>query len=54
MGRLIHIGSAAGVSIVRYEHVAQDERGIWWTSDGTGVGWFNDVAGNILSLHQLP
>ena len=43
-----------GVNMERYAHVPQDELGVWTTPDGTGVAWFLDPDGSILSLTQFP
>lgn len=48
VGRLV----AAGVEMVRYEGMRQDEAGIWTTPDGSRVAWFRDPDGNLLSLTQ--
>lgn len=44
--------SAKGVSVIRYDGLAQDEHGIWTTPDGHMIAWFHDPSGNILSLTQ--
>jgi catechol 2,3-dioxygenase-like lactoylglutathione lyase family enzyme len=45
--------SARGVEFVRYEGMAQDERGAWTTPAGDQVAWFRDLDGNTLSMTQL-
>jgi catechol 2,3-dioxygenase-like lactoylglutathione lyase family enzyme len=45
--------SARGVEFVRYEGMAQDERGAWTTPAGDRVAWFRDPDGNTLSVTQL-
>jgi predicted enzyme related to lactoylglutathione lyase len=42
-----------GVRCERYDHVPQDELGIWTTPDGSKVAWFKDPDGNILSLTEF-
>lgn len=44
--------SAKGVSFTRYDHLQQDERGIWSSPSGARVAWFKDPDGNTLSLSQ--
>jgi catechol 2,3-dioxygenase-like lactoylglutathione lyase family enzyme len=41
-----------GVRFERFEGVSQSESGVWRTPDGSGVAWFRDPDGNILSLTQ--
>ena len=41
-----------GVSFLRYEGFAQDEKGIM-RDQGPPIAWFTDPAGNILSVLQL-
>lgn len=43
---------AAGVALVRYDGMAQDEAGIWTAPGGDRVAWFRDPDGNLLSLDQ--
>ncbi|HEY2708750.1 MAG TPA: VOC family protein [Caulobacteraceae bacterium] len=43
---------ARGVTFERYEGHDQDELGIWRPAPGTGVAWFKDPDGNLLSLSQ--
>jgi catechol 2,3-dioxygenase-like lactoylglutathione lyase family enzyme len=42
---------ARGVEFERYEGFDQDDRGI--NRDGPPIAWFNDPAGNVLSVIQL-
>lgn len=44
----------AGVTFERYEHMNQDELGIWTTPTGAKVAWFKDPDGNILSISEHP
>ncbi len=44
----------AGVRFERYEHMKQDELGIWTTPTGARVAWFKDPDGNILSISEHP
>lgn len=39
-----------GVTLNRYEGMAQDERGIWTSPSGARIAWFLDPDGNNLSL----
>jgi catechol 2,3-dioxygenase-like lactoylglutathione lyase family enzyme len=41
-----------GVTFERYENMAQDDLAIWSPAPGTGVAWFKDPDGNLLSLSQ--
>ena len=41
---------AAGVQPLRYEGMAQDERGVWTAPGGARIVWFHDPDGNTLSL----
>lgn len=41
-----------GVEPLEYDHLDQDELGIWTTPDGTKVLWFADPDGNTLSVTQ--
>ena len=41
---------AVGVEPLRYEGMAQDERGVWTAPGGARIVWFNDPDGNTLSL----
>jgi catechol 2,3-dioxygenase-like lactoylglutathione lyase family enzyme len=41
-----------GVVFERYETLEQDELAIWSPAPGTGVAWFKDTDGNLLSLTQ--
>ena len=43
-----------GVSFERYEHMPQDELGVWTTPTGAKVAWFKDPDGNVLSVSQHP
>jgi catechol 2,3-dioxygenase-like lactoylglutathione lyase family enzyme len=45
--------AAAGVALIRYEGMGQDEDGIWHAPDGAAkVAWFADPDGNVLSLSE--
>lgn len=43
---------AAGVRMERFAGMAQDERGVWTSPDGSRVAWFRDPDGNVLSVSQ--
>jgi catechol 2,3-dioxygenase-like lactoylglutathione lyase family enzyme len=43
----------AGVPLERYEHVPQDDDGIWTAPGGAKIAWFKDPDGNILSIAQM-
>jgi catechol 2,3-dioxygenase-like lactoylglutathione lyase family enzyme len=45
---------SAGVSVERYERLAQDEHGVWSAPGGSRVAWFTDPDGNVVSLQQPP
>ena len=42
-----------GVDFARFDGMEQDELGIWNAPGGTGVAWFKDPDGNVLSLTQF-
>jgi len=44
--------SASGVVFTTYQHLDQDEFGIWHAPSGAKIAWFNDPDGNVLSLTQ--
>jgi catechol 2,3-dioxygenase-like lactoylglutathione lyase family enzyme len=44
--------SAQGVAFMRYDHMEQDDNGIWTSPSGNQVAWFTDPDGNVLSLTQ--
>jgi len=41
-----------GVELQKYGLKGQDDRGVWTTPGGDKVAWFNDPAGNVLSISQ--
>ncbi len=41
-----------GVTFERFEGMDQDDLGVWSPAPGTGVAWFKDPDGNLLSLSQ--
>ena len=41
-----------GVTFERFEGMDQDAFGVWSPAPGTGVAWFKDPDGNLLSLSQ--
>jgi hypothetical protein len=43
---------AKGVVFERFAGMEQDELAIWRPEPGTGVAWFKDPDGNLLSLTQ--
>ena len=45
---------AVGIRVERYDHMKQDELGIWTTPTGSKVAWFKDPDGNILSISEHP
>lgn len=42
--------SARGVTFERFPGMAQDDLGIWTPPGSSGVAWFRDPAGNLLSV----
>jgi hypothetical protein len=40
----------AGVAMVRFARLEQDETGVWSSPDGTRVAWFTDPDGTLLSV----
>ena len=44
----------AGVRFERWDHLKQDEQGVWTTPTGAKVAWFKDPDGNILSVSEHP
>jgi len=45
---------ARGVTFLYYDHMDQDEFGIWTAEDGSKVAWFTDPDENTLSLTEFP
>ena len=45
--------AVAGVHLVRYEGMDQDNAGVWTTPGGDRVAWFCDPDGNVLSMTQF-
>lgn len=45
---------AAGVPMVRFTGMAQDDLGAWRAPGGARVAWFADPDGNTLSITQEP
>lgn len=45
--------SDEGVQFEVYEHLSQDELGIWVSPSGASIAWFRDPDGNTLSLTEL-
>lgn len=43
---------ARGVRFERFESMDQDDLGVWSPAPGTGVAWFKDPDGNLLSPSQ--
>lgn len=41
---------AAGVAMVRFDHLQQDEVGAWTGPGGVRVAWFRDPDANLLSV----
>ena len=44
--------AGAGVALLRYDGLDQDDRGIWTAPGGTRIAWFHDPDGNVLSLQS--
>lgn len=44
----------AGISLLRYEGMQQDDDGIWTAPGGSMVAWFHDPDGNVLSVSEHP
>jgi catechol 2,3-dioxygenase-like lactoylglutathione lyase family enzyme len=44
--------SDKGIAFARYEHMPQDEQGIWSAPGGGRIAWFQDPDGNTLSLTE--
>jgi catechol 2,3-dioxygenase-like lactoylglutathione lyase family enzyme len=42
----------AGVELLRFDGMEQDELGVWTTPGGDRIAWFHDPDGNVLSLSQ--
>jgi predicted enzyme related to lactoylglutathione lyase len=42
-----------GVAFLRFDGMEQDELGAWLAPDGARIAWFEDPAGNTLSLTQF-
>jgi hypothetical protein len=45
--------TSRGVKFEVFPGLGQDEHGVWAAPDGTKVGWFKDLDGNMLSLTQF-
>jgi catechol 2,3-dioxygenase-like lactoylglutathione lyase family enzyme len=43
-----------GVPLVRFDHLDQDDIGVWTSPTGTRVAWFYDPDRNLLSLVENP
>jgi catechol 2,3-dioxygenase-like lactoylglutathione lyase family enzyme len=43
---------AAGVELLRFDGMDQDELGVWTTPGGDRIAWFHDPDRNVLSLSQ--
>ena len=43
---------AKGIEFQRFDHLPQDEQGVWTTPAGHKIAWFSDPSGNTLSLTQ--
>lgn len=46
--------SAAGIPVLRFDAMEQDEDGVWRAPGGSLIAWFADPDGNTLSLQQPP
>lgn len=42
----------AGVALLRFEGMDQDELGVWTAPGGARVAWFSDPDGNVLSVTE--
>jgi predicted enzyme related to lactoylglutathione lyase len=45
---------AAGVGLLRFDGMDQDDLGVWSVPGGGRVAWFHDPDGNVLSVSQGP
>ena len=45
--------AAKGVVFQGFDHLDQDDLGVWTTPDGNKIAWFKDPSGNILSLTEF-
>jgi catechol 2,3-dioxygenase-like lactoylglutathione lyase family enzyme len=45
--------ASAGVRLLRYPGMEQDELGVWLSPSGARVAWFEDPDRNVLSLTQF-
>jgi catechol 2,3-dioxygenase-like lactoylglutathione lyase family enzyme len=43
----------AGVELLRFDGMEQDDAGVWTAPGGDQVAWFNDPDRNVLSLTQF-
>ena len=43
-----------GIVFEVYDHLIQDEQGIWTSPGGARIAWFNDPDNNTLSITQFP
>ena len=42
----------AGVELLRFDGMDQDDLGVWTAPGGDRIAWFHDPDGNVLSLSQ--
>jgi len=56
IGRAVDELAAKGIRMKRYDmkNMKADEKGIYRDEGGMSVAWFEDPAGNVLSVMELP
>jgi catechol 2,3-dioxygenase-like lactoylglutathione lyase family enzyme len=52
IGRAVALLRERGVVFEHYPALNQDAAGVWTSPGGSGVAWFKDPDGNVLSLTQ--
>ena len=45
--------TGAGVELLRFDGLDQDDAGVWTAPDGDRIAWFSDSDGNVLSVAQF-
>jgi catechol 2,3-dioxygenase-like lactoylglutathione lyase family enzyme len=52
IARAIRDLGGRGVAFLRFDHIEQDELGVWTAPGSAKVAWFKDPEGHVLSLTQ--
>ena len=54
LSRTVAMLREAGVELISYPGLDQDEASAWTSPSGARVAWFRDPEGHILSVMQMP